>query len=355
MNVNLYCPINQLGYGIVSTNIFKELIKENAVSLWPIGPIDCNDEVVDSIKNAIFSSSFFDSKAPSLKIWHQWDMAINPGKGKHCGLTFFEIDPISKSDVHSLNSLDCVFVTSEWAKNVCIKSGVNPLILKVINLGIDKDIFKDVNVIDNGPTKFVNIGKWEVRKGHDIIPQILEESFTPEDNFEFHIYPNNPFLNDKESLEWESFYKSSKLANKIFIHKERYRTQQELYENIKNYDVGIFPYRAEAWNMELMELLSIGKNCIATNYSGPSDFAKKMGCTLIDVDGMEKAYDGKWFYGASSWAKLSSKFISTFSATMKIFHEKKQSGKLHINTIGQQESNNFSWKNTCINLLKEMS
>ena len=145
MNINLHCPINQLGYGIVSTNIFKELIKENAVSLWPMGPIDCNQEMVLPIKNAIFSASYFDSNAPSIKIWHQWDMALNPGKGKHSGLTFFEVDPISKSDVHSLNSLDCVFVTSEWAKNVCVKSGVNESIIKIINLGIDKHIFKNVD------------------------------------------------------------------------------------------------------------------------------------------------------------------------------------------------------------------
>ena len=153
---------------------------------------------------------FHDENAPSLKIWHQWDMALNPGKGKHIGMTFFEVDPISKADVHSLNSLDQIIVCSEWAKSVCEKSGVDSSKISIINLGVDKEIFKNIELSNNGPTKIVNIGKWEIRKGHDIIIPILEQTFEENDNFEFHIYPTNPFLTNEESNEWESFYKKSK-------------------------------------------------------------------------------------------------------------------------------------------------
>lgn len=355
MNLNLYCPINQLGYGIVSTNIFKELIKENAVSIWPIGPIDCDEELITPLKNSIFSASYFDNKAPSLKIWHQWDMALNPGKGKHVGLTFFEIDPLTKADVHSLNSLDKVIVSSEWAKQVCEKSGIDSSKLSVINLGVDKQLFRNVNIKKDGPTKLVNIGKWEIRKGHDLIIPILETAFEKDDNFEFHIYSNNPFLTNEEMNEWESFYRSSKLSDKIFINRQRYKTQQELYNEIKDFDIGIFPYRAEAWNMELMELLSIGKHCIATNYSGATQFAKDLGCIMVNPEGMEKAYDGKWFLGNGAWAKLGPKYVTDFALQIRFLHDKKQSGNLETNTIGQEKSELMSWKETVSALTKEMS
>lgn len=354
MNLNLQCPINQLGYGIVSINIFKELIKQNSVSLWPIGPIDCDEELILPLKNSIFSASYFDKNAPSLKIWHQWDMALNPGKGTHLGMTFFEIDPISKADVHSLNSLDKIIVSSSWAKDVCEKSGVDSSKICIVNLGVDKTIFKNCEIKSGGPTKIVNIGKWEIRKGHDLIIPILEQAFEENDNFEFHIYPNNPFLNNDESNEWESFYKNSKFGNKIYIHKERYKTQSELYESIKDCDIGIFPYRSEAWNMELMELLSIGKHCIATNYSGPTQFAKSLGCNLVDIDGMERAYDGKWFLGNGYWAKLGPSFILKFSTILKNLHVKKQNNELTTNKIGQDNSELYSWKECCINILKEV-
>ncbi len=354
MNLNLQCPLNQLGYGIVSINIFKELIKQNSVSLWPIGPIDCDEDLILPIKNSIFSASYFDKNAPSLKIWHQWDMALNPGKGKHVGMTFFEVDPISKADVHSLNSLDQVIVSSQWAKEVCKKSGVESSKISVIKLGVDKNIFKNSEISKTGPTKIVNIGKWEIRKGHDIIVSILENAFQENDNFEFHIYPTNPFLTNEESNDWESFYKNSKFGNRIFIHKERYKTQSELYENIKGYDIGIFPYRAEAWNMELMELLSIGKHCIATNYSGPTEFAKDLGCHMIDIEGIEKAYDGKWFLGNGRWAKITPTYILKFSEALRMLHRKKQSGELETNIIGQKNSETFNWKNTCDEILKEL-
>jgi len=354
MKINLQCPINQLGYGIVSINIFKEFIKENAVSLWPIGPIDCDEDLILPLKNSIFSASFFDKNAPSLKIWHQWDMALNPGKGKHAGLTFFEIDPISKVDVHSLNSLDKIFVSSNWAKSICETSGVDSSKIYVMPLGIDKDLFQNCDIQKDGSTKIVNIGKWEVRKGHDLIIPILEQAFEINDNFELHMYSNNPFLTPEETSEWENYYKNSKFSQKIFIHKERFKTQTELYNEIKNYDIGIFPYRAEAWNMELMELLSIGKHCIATNYSAPTEFAKSMGCHLVDIDGFERAYDGKWFLGNGRWAKLGPSFIVKFSEILRNLHKKKQSFELETNFIGQEFSKNFTWKHTCELMIKEL-
>ena len=88
MDINLNCPINQLGYGIVGTNIFLNLIKKHNVSLWPLGPVDCIKPNIDKIKESIEKTNFFNYTAPSLKIWHQFDMANHPGNGTKNGLTF---------------------------------------------------------------------------------------------------------------------------------------------------------------------------------------------------------------------------------------------------------------------------
>ena len=53
MNINYLAPINKLGYGVVGTNIYSELIKNNNVSLFPIGPIDCDEKISEKIKKII--------------------------------------------------------------------------------------------------------------------------------------------------------------------------------------------------------------------------------------------------------------------------------------------------------------
>ena len=63
-------------------------------------------------------------------------------------------------------------------------------------------------------------------------------------------------------------------------------------------DVGIFPSRAEGWNLEILELMSCGKHIITTNYSAHTEFCNKENALLVDIDELETAYDGKWFLGS---------------------------------------------------------
>lgn len=354
MDINLNCPINQLGYGIVGINIFKNLIKNNNVSLWPIGPIDVDQSLHDDIKNSLQNSQKFIYDAPSLKIWHQFDMALHPGKGKKCGLTFFETNKLKENEIHNLKFLDKIFVTSEWAKEVLLNSGIELSKIKVIELGVDKEIFQKPNTDSSKTTKIVCIGKWEIRKGHDLILDIIENTFKPEDDFKLIMCCSNPFLSQEEQNHWISFFEKSKFFDKIIVLKDRLSTQHEVNKLMSGSDIGIFPYRAEAWNLELAEMLSMGKHCIATNYSGPTQFAEKAGAILINPDGMESAYDAKWFDGSAEWAKLGKNYINNFSENLKILHNKKQNGSLELNQKGINYFNDITWTKTCSDILGEL-
>lgn len=355
MDINLNAPINQLGYGIVGTNIFLNLQKKHSVSLWPIGPIDCDQGIVDNVRLGLSNASIFNYTAPSIRIWHQWDMGINVGKGKKCGLTFFEMDKLKKADIHNLDFLDTIFVCSEWAKQIIVDAGINESKVKVVLLGVDKDIFKPCEANNDKTTTLLSIGKWEIRKGHDLILDILEKTFSVEDNFKLIMCCSNPFLSVDEQNQWISFYEKSKFFDKIIVLKNRLATQRDVYELMKKVDIGIFPYRSEAWNLELAEMLSIGKNCIATNYSAPTEYAAKAGCNLIDCDGLEAANDFKWFDGTASWAKLSEKYIENFSIKLRDLHNHKQLGSLEKNVDGIKFFEENTWEKTCDSIYEEIS
>jgi glycosyltransferase involved in cell wall biosynthesis len=346
MNINVIAPINQLGYGISSLNIVKELSKNNNLSLFMIGQPQVTNQIdADIISKCIQNSYFFDYKAPSIKIWHQHDMAQSVGSGRRIGFPIFELDTFTELEKHQLLSLDSIFVCSEWAKGIVLNNiKFSPNNIHVIPLGVDISIFEP-HVSNNTTTKFFNCGKWEVRKGHDILVDWFNEAFTNNDDVELHMMCSNPFLTQEEEQEWINLYKNSRLGSKIHIV-PRQQAQDEVYNIMKNMDVGIFPSRAEGWNLELLEMMSCGKSIITTNYSAHTEFCDSTNSFLIDITETEKAFDGKWFHGQGCWAKLTEKCKEQAIDYMRSCHKTKIANSESINTAKK-----FTWDNTARRIL----
>ena len=90
MNLHLMAPVGYTGYGYASMNILSNLIKDNNVGLSIIGqPNPDNKEQAELINLAINTSSLIPYDAPCLKIWHQFDLLVRPGKGKYFAFPFF--------------------------------------------------------------------------------------------------------------------------------------------------------------------------------------------------------------------------------------------------------------------------
>lgn len=359
--MNIICPINQLGYGITGLNIVKEISKQRCVSLWPIGqPQVQNSEDAKLVKSCMVNAQTFEYNDPCLRIWHQHDMAQFVGNGEHIGFPIFELDIFNPMEYHQLNSVDRIFVCSQWAKDVCLSNGIKPhnaslydSAIDVIPLGVDIDIFKPCK-INAGPTIFFNCGKWEVRKGHDLLPSIFSKAFCDDDNVELWMMTDNPFLSKEEDDKWKRLYINSELGHKIkFIN--RVKSQHDVYNIMAQVDCGIFPSKAEGWNLEPLELMSCGKQVIITNYSAHTEFCNEKNSRLIDIDSLEVASDGKWFKSnVGNWAHIGENQIDQTIQHMREVHKLKQNNELQVNEDGIKTSQNFTWENTAKEILKNV-
>jgi len=336
--INIVCPVNQLGYGIVSTNIVKEIAKKLDVFLWPIGQIDKSINDYQFFEDLNKKSDFYDKDAPSLKIWHQNDLSMHPSKGIRTALPIFELEPLQKHEVHQMNCMDIIFLPTQWAVDIAINSGVKTKIFKT-PFGVDHSIFdKPKQALNKNKFTFLNVGKWEIRKGHDILIKAFQKAFPSDNDVELIMHCDNPFLNEEERNNWESYYSSDK---RIKIS-HRFKTQQELFELMSYADCGVFPARAEGWNMELAEMLSMGKNCIATNATAHKEFVNNEICELINVDKLVKAYDNKWFFGQGYWPNLDDNFINQFASKMA----KVKNLKNNFNKKAYDEMKKLTWEKT---------
>lgn len=338
MHINIIGSVNQLGYGLVTTNIVAELSKNHTVSLFPVNKnLNCHHKHKSPIEKAIENGKIgvnFD--APCIRIWHQFDMSLFCG-GKKIGFPIFELDKFTQQEMNHLSSVDEIMVCSEWAKSVIEYNGLGQPV-HVVPLGVDTDIFKP-GLSEPHPYRFFAAGKWEYRKGHDIVLRAFNEAFTHEDNVELICLCDNPVIPAEDNKDWNMTFKSSKLGSKIHLI-PRQESQEQVANVMQRVDCGIFPARAEGWNLELIEMMACNKPLITTNYSGHTEFCNTDNSILINYEEKEVAYDGHFFtQNIGSWMKFTDNNYQDLVTMMKLVYN----DRLKENPEGLKTANEFSW------------
>ena len=346
MNINLTAPINDRSYGVVGLNLLKALSKNHKVALFPIGPVYAPKQEESLIQSCINNQQKYFGPAPSVRLWHQHDLAQHVGYGPRIGFPIFELDNFNDVERHHLSNQDFLFVCSNWAKNVIENQKIKVKTF-VVPLGVDSSIFNYKGGNPSKSTIFLNVGKQEVRKGHDILVELFNAAFSPSDNVELWLSWYNPFSTPEEDLNWRGRYMLSPLGSsgKIRIL-PWFQTQNELANVMNQADCGIFPSRAEGWNFEVLEMMACGKHVITTDYSAHTEYCNDDNAMLVKINKTEVARDGKWFYGQGNWAHIGQEEKLQFIEFMQTVHHRKQQGKLGINEGGLETAKRYSWDNT---------
>ena len=346
--LNLSAPINTLGYGVVGLNIFKYALLNNFhISLFPMGKIDtanAHDEDIAMIQQSVAAANRLDNPdAPSLKIWHEFALAERVGSGPSFAFPFFEINHFNQARINHLGSVDHIIVASKWAENI-IHNHLPSASTHVVPLGVNASIFSYKSRQTTDKCVFFNCGKWEKRKGHDVILEMFKKAFPTEQDVELWMMCSNPFLSPKQRQEWERYYSSDSRAKVL----DRVQNQVDVANIMSATNCGLFPSRAEGWNLELLEMMSMGKHIITTNYSAHTEFCNDSNCDLINITDLEPADDGGVFFDGTlgEWASINSNAMSQGVEYMRLFYERWKSDNSILNKEGIQTAQEFSWNNT---------
>ena len=362
MFLNLIAPINQLGYGVVGCNVLKAAVEAgHTVSYFPIGNPSWDSDL-SFVKKCSENSKTFAADAPSIRIWHQHELAMFPGGGERIGWPIFELNKFTDVERNHLESVDRLFVCSQWAKDVIEAEKIETPV-DVVPLGVDNSVFHTDNEARENRaywtkdrTVFINVGKWEVRKGHNELLEAFNKAFTLEDNVELWMLNHNPFIG-VENENWKTRYVASPMGANIKLL-PRVNSQAELRTIFNTVDFGVFPAHAEGWNLEVLELMACGVPSIVTNYSGHTEFCNSTNSFLVEPNGMEKAQDGMWFHGQGEWCSFE---IDALVEAMRAAHDMKQtevrnlSGEHEVQYSGAlgrrifecfETAKKFTWENT---------
>ncbi len=360
MNLNLITGLDPIGYGYTGRSILNELTSAGVqVALFPLTySVQASNDPQDPVRLGLANSGRYDPDAPSVRIARARMLAEHVGRGKHAGFPIFELDRFDPGELHHLKQMDAILVCSKWAAEVVATNGISvPTV--VAPLGVDRSVFHETTGErqtwnrpgEPGPTVFVNNGKWEWRKGHDFLFQAFCNAFTPRDSVILKLLSHNFGLTDQANDSWAKLYLGSNVGNKVRIV-PRLNTQQQVAALLAECDCGVFPSRAEGWNLGLLECMSVGLSVIATNYSAHTEFVEPANCRLIQIDETEPARNDEWLLGDGKWAKLGPSQMEQMVHHLREVHRLKQEGSLSRNDAGISTAKAFTWRRTAEAVLR---
>lgn len=356
MQINYTAPINTLSYGIVGLNVLEQLhIKDHEVTWFPIGNSEAAPEYHAMIQECIDRPYKKDS--PSIRLFHQFDLAHHVGRGLHIGWSIFELDKFNDRELNHLKNQDILVVCSEWAKEVLNENCIyNPV--HVVPLGVDADIFFPAKpAMPDEVCTFITIGKKENRKGYAELLECFERAFTPRDKVKLRVLWGSQLIEynyPQVHNDWINYYKRSKLSDKIELV-EWLPNQMAVANLINQSDCGVFLSKAEGFNFGLLETMACGLPVICTNVTAHTEYVSNDNAFLVECPDKEPAYDGVWFHGQGNWHNIDCGAKDQVIDYMRHMYKLKMDGENMFTPEGVDTAKRFSWASAADKLIGAIS
>jgi glycosyltransferase involved in cell wall biosynthesis len=355
VDLNVVAALNSWGYGIVGFEVTRALVLAgHDVALFP-RPVGGADELILGIddlalvRRALRRTRTYDVDAPCIRIAAENDMSLFAGTGPRAGLTFFETTELSAHELRHLGSLDVIMVASDWGRDTAVGAGLPVDRLRVVPMGVDTAQFPPADLPTDGPTRFLHVGKWEHRKGQDVLLEAFAAAFSPSDDVELSMVSANQLRQDRDRL-WHDIVAANPMSERIRVL-PREPTREGLAARMAEAHCGVFPARSEGWNLGLVEMLATGRPVIATNYSAHTQYLTPDNARMIEIDELEEARDPRWVpvyseRAAGRWAHLGTQQVEQLVDHLRAVHDDRVAGRLQRNDAGIATAASLSWANT---------
>ncbi len=345
---------SRTGYGVAGAHLLKALQARGVpVAYFPIGPVDPSLAANPALRTALDAQARFPNDMPSVRLSQQFDLAQHIGRGPRVGFTIFELDTFTAGELHHLRNQDALLVCSDWARDIVRQNGVTDIPVHVVPLGVDREVFhaQVPPARQFSETTFLQVGKLEPRKGQRELLAAFEAAFTPKDAVRLVLVCGNPFVSKAQMDELLTPFRRSPMASRITLLTQELASQQEVASWMAAADCGVFAARAEGWNLEALEMLAMGREVIATNYSAHRQFLTAEVARLVSIDGLELAYPGR---STGQWAAWGAAQHEQLVTHLRAVHAQRQQHGRQVNAAGLDAAMRFSWDAAAGHLLQAL-
>lgn len=360
MLFNLKLPLNSTSFGNVSVCILRELYERNLQpNLFCIGNPDLSTQQISEdfgrwIQSCINKSlKYYRNNIPSFAMWHlngSHEMLSN----KQILLSYYELDSPTDVELNIIKNQQKVLFTSNYTVETFKDYGAENV--DFLPLGFDKWSFhkKDKQYFNDTRIRINIVGKFEKRKCHDKLIQIIADKWGNDPNFIFQFAIYNFFIKPEDNQNIvNQLLQGRKFWNMQFLG---FMPDNAAYNDYLNSADGVLAMSGgESWGLPEMHSVAMGKHALVHNVNGYKEWATAENSVLVNPSGKVPVYDGMFFHPGQpfnqgnlfSWSPED--FIEGFR---KLAH-KIQTNRL--NEKGLELQSKFSYKNTVDKLLQYLN
>ena len=349
MQLIVEAPINRLSFGNVTYNILRQLWRKGVDVIWfPLsGNADFSafDKIDKDFGQWLQASANSANKKikpniPTFKLWHLNGSASRIGV-KQFLYTFYELDQPTPDEINLAKFQNKVYFSSNYAADKFKESGVNA---GVIPVGFDEDFHKtNKQYLNPDVVHFGLMGKFEKRKHTEKIIKLWLKKYGNDNKYQLTVCVTNPFLKDDENKSvLVDCLENKQYKNINFL--PHLKTNSEVNDLLNSIDIDLTGLSgAEGWNLPAFNASCLGKWSIVLNATSHKDWATKENSILVEPNGIEPAYDGKFFTENSPFNQGN---IHTWdSDIVSQAMDKAVSKKGQINKAGEELKSKFSYSN----------
>eukprot|EP01083_Nonionella_stella_P017973 50300_1 len=264
------------------------------------------------------------------------------------GRSMTEVDYIIPEDLDRMKSNDWVdelWVPSRFVKIVYVRHGIHPNKIRVIGEPINIDIYnekvkryrtlpsknrkKNLIKITKKTIRFLSVGKWEPRKGFDILLKAFLSEFKGTDDVQLYIQTyaydqsetmsrDYSLLEGKLNATIEQIISEDDTLDEAYVMQHMYpkieimtkqRTMKQLASLYATVNCLVQPSHGEGFGLPVLEAMAVGTPVIVTKWSGLRDVVVSNAYGyLVEVEGREFARNtpgrSDFIEDKQKWAKI---------------------------------------------------
>ena len=284
-------------------------------------------------------------KKPKVSIVYGQGDVFKRNLGEYkIGFTMLEVDGFPTQWIKQANSMDEIWVPSQFNKQTMLQCGLKKPIY-TIPLGVDSDYFNPQIKQHKNPNKdfvfFTNI-EWGERKNPHMQLQQFNKTFKASDDVCLIAKLNNRDPSIDLQVEIKKLRLSSQ-GGRIYFIVNRVFDYYQLPLLYRSIDCYITAGRGEGWDMPLMEAMACGIPCIATDWGAHQEFATEENCYLLNITGTIPAQAKCPYYEGFNWANPDSQH---FSELLIHVYNNQEEARLKGKTAAQEMQQSWQWQHT---------
>lgn len=261
------------GYNVHARGFFTALAKRLPTVVSPLiekeGPFERDRRIMRRIR------ADRDTVTIALLYGNLAGEVLRDAVGPRILYTVWESTKLPDDWLPPLLAADQVWTASRWGAAVMARNGVDPGRLYVVPEGVDPEIFNPRApatevILDRPGYKFLNIGRFEDRKGTALLVRAFDAEFELDDDALLVLACHNPHQ--------VGFDIGAELRSLNLKHPEKLvfvppvARQEVLASLYTACDAFVAPSRAEGWGLPIIEAMACGLPVVTTDHGAPLDY-----------------------------------------------------------------------------------